>query len=156
MSPNKSKGGMQSQIEHKSLKLFDLHKKTKSKIPILVDKEIVEKMKMSNGSIKSKSNNLRHSKIPVYKTDLTYSDSAYIRSSVPSRFDQERQHSSTLKKRSHVPPELHRSEYMSIKTRKTVKLHGLELTSIPEDIFYRKDLESLILSPERESCIHVS
>jgi len=146
------------EIDHKSLRLFDLHENHQSKIPVLVNKPSVANSKKENWSAKSYSSTIddNPSRIPIYKFGPTYSDSAYMRGSITNGSQREETETSTPKKRSYLPPERHHPEYMSIKSRKTIKLHGLELTAIPDDIFDRQDLESLILSPQRESCLDVS
>ena len=143
---------------HQSLRLFDVHDHPQSKIPVpATDRKSVARSKKSNSSARSSNtaNDSNPSRIPVFKIAPTYSDSAYIRSPRTKESHKEKRDTSTPNKRIHHPLEWHHPEFMSIKSRKTVKLHGLELTSIPDEIFNRKDLESLILSPERESCLDV-
>ena len=124
--------------EHRSLRIFDFHNNAgKSRIPVLVDKSSAVTKKSENQEKTGRS------KIPVYRP-IGDRSSETIAPNIPAP-----------KKRSHSLEETQVSDFVR-KSKKTVKLHGLELTSVPPEIFDRNDLEILILSPERESCLDVS
>lgn len=124
--------------QHRSLSLFDIgHNKKrvhfqKSRIPILAQthQRARQSDTMNGTSVRGKLDR-EGSKIPVYKI---------VESSRKVTFEDEAMPFSRVK---------------NSDGRKTLKLRGLELSSLPSFVFQQTNVESLILSPERESCLDV-
>ena len=130
--------------EHQSLRIFDLHNTLRSRIPVPVDKQNVNALKAS----KPRKLDDETSKIPVYK-----STPREVERKTPALGKELNNQKSKKKEKIY---NFTKNTEGGSKARKTIKMHGLELTSLPEDLFDRTELESLILSPERESCLDVS
>ena len=148
--------GVQSGFEHESLRMFDLHGENKSRIPVLVDRENVVKSDCSRSVSHRSKTNESVSKIPIFKASPTHFNEPIRSLPAKPATAQKQENKKTIKKRIRmISPETKQTDFKP-KSRKTVKLQGLELTSIPTDIFNRTDLETLILSPQRETCLDVS
>ncbi|XP_002120697.2 uncharacterized protein LOC100176998 [Ciona intestinalis] len=149
-------GSCWSNKPHETLRIFDLRtdRARKSKIPIPSGKHRKNSARNDYSPTQVHPDKVlvdnNETRIPVFaNTGRLKTD----RSTMPIRTKNiQEKLASRARVRQKSPPSSTPRECPN-KKKKTMKLRGLELAAIPMEIFRLSDLESLFLSPERESCL---